>query len=135
MTNCADSHAFTAVTSVLQSYFYLKIIHLQQFIPLLRFSLIKNSALHKKAVINKVIFSCFSPHFLIGGRRNSTFSRAIVFLIVMGTLSRCCWLEEKHRRMAPGNQVRQNLTSACSRTRGVGQCDQKLTHVSLPRSI
>lgn len=37
------------------------------------------------------------------------FRRAIFFLIFMETLSRG-WLEKKHSRMAPGNQVRQNLT-------------------------
>lgn len=97
MTNSADSHTCTAVTSVLQSYFYLEILHLQPFILLLRFFLIKNSASHKKAVHNKVIFSSFSPHFLKRGRRNSTFSRATFLLIFMGTLSRCGSLEEKHR--------------------------------------
>lgn len=109
MTNCAESHACTAVTSVLQSYFYLEIAS-STVISLLRFFLVKNSAFHKKAAINKVIFSCFSPHFLKRRRRNSTFRRAIFFLIFMETLSRCGWLEKRHSRMAPGNQVRQNLT-------------------------
>lgn len=108
MTICIDSHAYTAATSVLQSYFYLAIAS-STVIPLLRFFLNKNSAFHKKAVINTSHLLFFSPNFLKWCRRNSTLRRARFFLTFMETLS-CGWLKERYSRMATWNHARQSLT-------------------------